>query len=217
MSTHALHRRRALGLGAAATLLYLVTAPAVPNLDGLGYIKLLPHNFAAGHLLYMPALRALSRVVGDGLHAGRLYDALLGGTGVVIFYGIARRLLSSWGEDAASLGATFAACGLAVSYGYWSEANDVEAYAAAMVALFATVRMALSFRPSPTLGRAAATGAVLGLAVLSHLSHVLLSLFVAAYLWRHARRPRRWLPPAIALATGGTLAIAAYAYAALVV
>src|SRR5438445_13387682 len=201
MSTHALHRRRALGLGVAATILYLVTAPAVPNLVGLGYVKLLPHNFAAGHLLYMPVLRALSRVIGDGLHAGRLYDALLGGTGIVIFYGIARRLLSSFSEDAAtgaSLGATFAACGLAVSYGYWSEANDVEAYAAAMVALLATVRMALSFEAAPTLGRSAATGAVRGIAVLSHLSHVLLSFFVAAFLWRHAPRPRRWLAPALA-------------------
>src|SRR5262245_39870213 len=99
MSSHALHRRRALGLGAAATLLYLVTAPAVPNLDGLGYIKLIPHNFAAGHLLYMPALRALTWLLGDGLRAGRLYDALLGGTGIVIFYGIARRLLSAWSEE----------------------------------------------------------------------------------------------------------------------
>ena len=57
--SEALHRRTALGLGAAVTILYLVTAPAIPNLDGLGYLKLLPHNFAAGHLLYMPALRAL--------------------------------------------------------------------------------------------------------------------------------------------------------------
>lgn len=217
MSTHALHRRRALGLGAAATLLYLVTAPAVPNLDGLGYVKLLPHNFAAGHLLFMPVLRALTRLVGDGLHAGRLYDALLGGTGVVLFYGIARRLLAAWSEDAATMGATFAACGLALSYGYWSEANDVEAYAAAMVALLATVRMALAFRATPTLGRAATVGALLGIAVLSHLSHVLLSFFVAAFLYRHARAPRRWVAPAIALAVGGAMSMAGYAYAALVV
>jgi dolichyl-phosphate-mannose-protein mannosyltransferase len=214
--SHALHRRTALALGAAATLLYLLTAPAIPNLDGLGYIKLLPHNFAAGHLLFMPALRALTRLVGDGLRAGRLYDALLGGTGVVLVYSIARRLLAAWDDDAARLGAAFAACGLALSYGYWSEANDVEAYAAAMVALLATVRMALSFAPHPSLGRAAATGALLGVAVLSHLSHVLLSPFVAYYLWRHARG-RRVVPPAIALAVGGALSIALYAYAALVV
>lgn len=211
-----LHRRRALGLGAAATILYLVTAPALPNLDGLGYLKLLPHNFAAGHWLFMPALRALTRVFGDGLRAGRLYDAVLGGTGVVLFYGIARRMLGAWDARAQRLGALVAAAGLALSYGYWSEANDVEAYAAAMVALLATVRLALSFAPTPTLGRALATGALLGVAVLSHLSHVLLSIFVAWYLYRHARG-RRWLPPALALATGAVLSIAAYAYAAFAV
>jgi hypothetical protein len=215
-TSHALHRRTALALGAAATILYLVTAPAVPNLDGLGYIKLLPHNFAAGHLLFMPALRALSRLLGDGLRAGRLYDALLGGTGVVLTYSIARRMLAAWEDDAARLGAAFAACGLALSYGYWSEANDVEAYAAATLALLLTVRMALSYESHPTLPRAAATGALLGVAVLSHLSHVLLSVFVARHLYRHART-RRLLPPLVALAVGGTISIAAYAYAALVV
>jgi hypothetical protein len=221
LTSESLHRRRALGLGAAATLLYLLTAPAVPNLDGLGYLKLLPHNFAAGHLLYMPALRALTRLLGDGLHAGRLYDALLGGTGIVLFYGIARRLLSARPDankdDDVRLGATFAALGLMLSYGYWSEANDVEAYAAAMVALLATVRLALSFASSPTLARAAATGLLLGVAVLCHLEHVLLSPFVAVYLFTHARRPRRFLPPALALVIGGALSLAAYAYAALVV
>ncbi len=217
MSTsHALHRRTALALGAAATILYLLTAPAIPNLDGLGYIKLLPHNFAAGHLLFMPALRLLSRLLGDPLRAGRLYDALLGGTGVVVTYSIARRMLAAWGDDDARLGAAFAACGLGLSYGYWSEANDVEAYAAAMVALLLTVRMALSFAAHPTLLRAAATGALLGIAVLSHLSHVLLAVFVAYYLYRHART-RRFLSPALALAIGGALSLAAYAYAALVV
>src|SRR4051812_50073963 len=101
MNSHALHRRRALGLGAAATLLYLVTAPAVPNLDGLGYLKLLPHNFAAGHLLFMPALRALTRLVGDGLRAGRLYDAPLRGTRGVLPHSIAPRLLAARGDEAA--------------------------------------------------------------------------------------------------------------------
>ena len=215
-SSHALDRRTALALGAAATILYLVTAPAIPNLDGLGYIKLLPHNFAAGHLLFMPALRALTHLVGDGLRAGRLYDAILGGTGVVVTYSIARRMLAAWSDEEARLGAAFAAGGLALSYGYWSEANDVEAYAAAMVALLLTVRMAQSYAAQPSLARAAATGALLGVAVLSHLSHVLLAVYVAYDLHRHART-RRWLPPALALAVGGALSIALYAWAALVV
>ena len=210
------HRLRALGLGAAATIVYLLTAPAVPNLDGLGYIKLLPFNFAAGHLLFMPALRLVAGLVGDGLRAGRLYDALLGGTGVVLLYSIARRLLAGRDDDQVRLGATLAAGGLALSYGYWSEANDVEAYAAAMVTLLATVRMALSFKPHPTLGRAFLVGICLSLCVLSHLSHVLLSFFVAYYLFAHAPK-QRWLPPLIALVTGGTITIATYAWAALII
>jgi hypothetical protein len=73
--------------------------------------------------------------------------------------------------------------------------------------------MALSFAPHPTLGRALATGALLGVAVLSHLTHVLLCPFVAYYLFTHGER-RRWLPPLLALATGGALALGAYAGAA---
>jgi hypothetical protein len=214
----AFHQRRALLLGGAATLLYLVTPPAIPNLDGLGYLKLIPHNFAAGHLLYMPALRALTRLFGDGLRAGRLYDAVLGGTGVVLFYGIARRMLpAAIGEEATRRAAPVAAAGLALSYGYWSEACDVEVYAAAMVALLMTVRLALSYRVHPSLGRALFTGLLLGVAVLSHLTHVLLAPFVAVQLYRHGpRRSRIWHAVA-ALAVGAVLSIALYAYAALIV
>jgi hypothetical protein len=213
-----LHQRRALALGGAATLLYLVTAPAVPNLDGLGYLKLIPHNFAAGHLLFMPALRALSRLLGDGLRAGRLYDAVLGGSGVVLFYGIARRLLpGAIGDEATRRAAPFAAAGLALSYGYWSEACDVEAYAAAMVALLMTVRVALSYRAHPSLGRAVFTGLVLGVAVLSHVTHVLLAPFVAFYLYASAPRHARVWHALIALAVGGVATLALYAYAALIV
>ena len=186
-----------------------MTAPAVPNLDGLGYLKLLPHNFAAGHLLFMPALRALTRLVGDGLRAGRLYDALLGGTGVVLTYSIARRLLAAWDDEAARLGAAFAAGGLALSYGYWSEANDVEAYAAAMVALLATVRLALSFAPHPTLWRAAATGALLGRrrALASDARAACRSSSPTTC--GGTRAGGASLPPLLALAVGGALSLGA--------
>jgi hypothetical protein len=209
------HQRRALLIGGAATILYLVTAPAVPNLDGLGYLKLIPHDFAAGHLLYMPALRFFARVFGDGLRGGRLYDAVLGGTGVVLFYSIARRMLpAAIGEDATRRFASVAAAGMALSYGYWCEANDVEVYAAAMVALLMTVRMALSYRAHPTFGRAIFTGALLGVAVLSHLTHVLLAPFVGLYLhWHGPRRIGIW-HAFTALATGALLSLAVYAYAA---
>jgi hypothetical protein len=211
----------ALALGGLATWLYLSTAPAVVNADGLGYLKLLPHNFAAGHLLYMPALRALTRLLhGDGLRAGRLYDALLGGTGVVLFYGIVHRVLADARRPTgdARFAAVFAAAGLALSYGYWIEAADVEAYAAAMVALLMTVRLLLAYRARPSFLRALAVGALLGTSVLCHLTHVLLAPLVFAWLLGHARSRRAGLGHgAAALALGGAMAIDLYAYAALAV
>jgi hypothetical protein len=190
-------RRRALLLGALATLLYLATAPGVVNSDGLGYLKLLPHNFAAGHLLYMPLLRLATRLLGgDGLEAGRMCNALLGASGVVLFFGIVRRVTGDAGLLAADarFAATVAAAGLALSYGYWVQASDVEAYAAAMVALLTTVRFALAYQRRPSLPRAIFVGIALGVAVLFHLTHVCLSLFVVAALSRrrlHALT-RRW-------------------------
>jgi hypothetical protein len=213
-------RRRAIALGGLATVLYLFTAPGVPNLDGLGYLKLLPHNFAAGHLLYMPLLRAATRLCGgDGLRAGRLANALLAGSGVVLAYGIVRRLVGNAGLLApdARFAATFAAAGLALSFGYWVQGADVEAYAAAIVALLSTVRLALAHRVRPTLPRALAVGVMLGVAVLCHLTHVLLSVFVAASLWHFAAPGKKLLHAAAALATGGALSLGMYAYAALLV
>src|SRR5689334_10016174 len=100
-----------LGLAALAALLYARTAPAVVNPDGLGYIKLLPHNFAAGHLLYMPLLRLAAAVCrGDGLIAGRVLSAAAGAVAVGGLYGCARAL-------AGRFEAALAASGLAVSYG----------------------------------------------------------------------------------------------------
>jgi hypothetical protein len=86
------------------------------------------------------------------------------------------------------------------------------------VALLSTVRLCLAYRARPTAFRALATGALLGVAVLCHLSHVLLSPFVAAMLHAHApSRRARVAHPALALAVGGALSAGAYAYAALIV
>src|SRR4051794_31921880 len=157
-------------------LLYLCTAPAVVNPDGLGYLKLLPHNFAAGHLLYLPLLRAATRLLGgDGLSAGRIVNAMLGGSGVVLMYGITRRALSQlplgrpFSAADIRFASTFAAAGLAVSYGYWIQGADVEAYAAAMVAMLSTVRLCVAYRARPTISRAIGIGVLLGVSVLCHL------------------------------------------------
>jgi len=218
-------RVRALGLGTLATLLYLCTAPAVPNADGLGYLKLLPHNFAPGHLLYMPALRGLTHLLGgDGLSAGRLLNAVLGGTGVVLTYGLVRRALGAlplgrpFSAEDIRFAASFAAAGLGLSFGYWIQGADVEAYAGAMVALLATVRLLVAYAARPTLWRALAVGALLGISVMCHLTHVVLTPFVFAYLFAHAPSRRdSWLHATLAVALGGLSTIGGYAYAALYV
>ncbi len=204
-------------LGLCAALLYLLTSPAVVNSDGLGYLKLLPHNFAAGHLLYMPLLRTATRMLGDsGLLTGRLLNALLGGTGVLLAHGIAH-LAAPLRADRRFV-AALTASGLAVSYGYWAQGGDVEAYALAMVALLALVRVALPYRTRPSLPRAAAMGLLLGLAVLTHLTHVLASLFVVAVCLEDPRGRRAGAgAAALALALGGALSLGAYAYAAFIV
>jgi hypothetical protein len=168
----------------------------------------------------MPLLRGLCRATGlDGLRAGRLLDALSGGAGILLTYGITRRMVArSASAGAARFAATLAAVGLALSYGYWVEAADVEAYSLATVALLATVRLALSYGERPTWTRAAVVGLALGVAVLTHLSHVLLSVFVGVSLTTGAATRRRGLAhAATALLAGGSLALGAYGYAAFVV
>ncbi len=215
MSTGGAHGRRidaavALALAALAGLLYARTAPAVVNPDGLGYIKLLPHNFAAGHLAYMPLLRLAAAIFrGDGLLAGRALSAIAGAVAVGGLYGCARAL-------AGRFEAALAASGLAVSYAAWAQGNDVEVYACALAAVVALLALALAWRARPSPGRAFCVGLALGGAVLFHLTNVLMTPFVIAWMLVLARPLRRGLlHVAIACATGGALTLACYAWAAL--
>jgi hypothetical protein len=86
------------------------------------------------------------------------------------------------------------------------------------VALLSTVRLVLAYRGRPEVWRALAVGVLLGVSVLSHLEHVLLSFFCVAALLRFAPDRRRGVRHAlVALTTGGALALVLYAWAALVV
>jgi hypothetical protein len=197
-------------LGLLAALLYRGTAPAVVNLDGLGYIKLIPHNFSAGHLLYMPLLRMTAALLrGNGLLAGRVANCVAGGVAITTAFGCARSLL----PRAPSV---LAAAGLAVSYGVWVQGSDVEAYAWALASLLGVLALALAYRRAPTPLSALALGLALGGAVLLHMTHVIVTPFVAA--WAIAYAPSRRRAPAlaaIAVGSGGALALGAYAWATL--
>jgi|GEM_PF-2380592 len=213
----------ALLLGTLGTLLYLLTAPSMVNSDGLGYLKLLPHNFAAGHLLYMPLLRATTQLVGDGLRAGRLLNALLGGTGLVLTYGLARRVLRllplgrPFTDEDVRFAAIAATVLLGLSYGYWVESADVEAYSAALVAMLATLRLLSAWMARPTVARAAAVGVLLGLSVLCHLTHVMLAVPCAIIMASTSDRNRGRWHAVLALGLGGVIALSAYLYAAIIV
>jgi hypothetical protein len=201
-----------LALAALAWKLYRETAPAIVNLDGLGYVKLLPHNFAAGHLLYMPLLRATTaRFGGDGLAAGRALSSACGGLSVGLMFLCARSLLGR-------APATLSAVGLAVSYVTWAESADVEVYALALALLLAVFALALAYRLRPTAGAAAAVGVALGAAVLSHLTHALATPFVVAWMALHARRRVVGFAHALfACSLGAAIALAGYAWAAFAV
>ena len=204
-----------LALALGLMRLYYATQPAVVNLDGLGYVKLIPHNFAAGHLLYMPLLRVLARIChGNGLLAGHLLSAGAAALAVAIFYRCARQLL-------ALPSALVAAAGLAVSYAVWVQGADVEAYACALLGLTLVLAAALAWRASPTVPRALLLGIAFAVAVCFHLTHVLLTPFVCVWIFAHSpKRPfahSALLHTALATVTGGALTLGYYAYACFVV
>jgi hypothetical protein len=209
----------AIALGVCAFAVYHATAPAQPNLDGIGYLKrdgYLGHNFAAGHLLYMPLLRlAVHLGHGHALEAGQRLDAVLAALALALSYACARAFA---GRAAAAL----ATAGLLFSYGVWVQGADVESYALSLLAFAMLLALLLAWRAlgaeAPSLEATLAVGLALGIAVLTHLTHVLAVPFVASWMIAHARSRRAGaLHAALALAVGGALPIACYAYAGFVV
>lgn len=197
-----------LALGLLALRLYQGSAPGVVNLDGLGYVKLLPHNFAAGHLLYMPLLRMTTALChGQGLDAGRLVSAVAAAVAVALFYRAARALLA---RPPALLGTA----GLIVSYAVWVQGSDVEAYACALAAQLGVLTLALAYRTAPGLLRAFNLGLALAGAVLFHLTHVLLTPFVVLWAVAHGATRRCGLRDGLfAACVGGAVTLASYAWA----
>ena len=197
-------------LGLLAALLYRGTAPAVVNLDGLGYLKLIPNNFSAGHLLYMPLLRMAAAIGrGNSLRGGLVVNQVAGGTAIATAFGCARALTGRFPS-------VLAAAGLTVSYGVWVQGSDVETYAWALAALLGVFALLLAYRHAPSPLAALAVGLALAGAVLLHMTHVIITPFVAAWLITYAPNRRRGaLHAALAVATGGALSLGAYAWAAL--
>ena len=192
-----------------ALRIYAFSSPAVVNPDGLGYLKQLPHDYAAGHLLYLPLLRALAAAFGgDAFKAGLKLSAYAGALSVALCFGCARALVPR-------RPAVLAAAGLLVSYGAWVQGADVEVYACALAALLVLFAVLVGYRSDPSPWAALAAGCALATAVLFHLTHVLAAPLCIAWMIRHAPSRRRGMAhAAVATATGAALSIAAYGYAA---
>lgn len=190
-------------LAALTAYLYHGSAPALVNLDGLGYIH--ARGIAPGHLLYLPLLEATAWLTDDRLAAGRLLSQASASLAVAVYFVGARVFLGHF----ASL---LAAAAFALSYAVWSRGADVETYAPALLALILVLAATLAYRVRPGLGRALLVGAAWSLAVLIHVAHLVLAPFVAVWIVEFAGSRRRALAhAAVALMAGGALTLAAYA------
>jgi hypothetical protein len=136
----------------AGLALYLVCRPALPNGDGVGYLRAArAGGFAPGHLLYVPLLRLLGEPL---LGRAQFASAVCGALGLA---------LVAWRAS------VWAAVGLAVSWAYLCAASDVESYAPATLALICVL---VARRPAVRVAAAV-------VAILLHLEHVMLLPFLA--------------------------------------
>lgn len=199
---------RVLLVAACAGALYVALWPAVPNGDGLGYLKAQAAGaLYPGHLGYVPLLGAVRRLFGVGarpvemLAAARVVSLVAGLIAVVALGAAARRLVGT--RHAAAL----AAAGLAASFGLLQASSDVETYAPATAAMCLALYLVARRRTGGGGAWTVAAALACAAAVLMHVENVLFVLPMALAL------PRR---DGVALVAGaGVLVLSAYAAAGL--
>ena len=167
-------------LAVAGLLLYAFTRTANYNGDGLVYALAIKDAHSAnlispGHLLYGPLnlkLYQLLQALGLGLSPLAVLqwgNIIVGALSLGLMAAIAVQLLPSRRL------ALLVAVGFGVSYSFWIQATDAEAYASAiMCTLAATLLLVLAKKYPHRQGRyCLAAGALGGLAILFHISMVL--------------------------------------------
>ncbi len=169
----------ALGLGAAALLLYVATlAPTVVTVfdDSLEFQVVLPSLAIAhptGYPLYTLLGWLFSRLpVGDLAYRVNLFSALAGAATIAVLFLTARRL-GSGRLPAAVMGAVFA-----LSVTWWSQATIAEVYTLHGLAMALILYLTLTDRGTRTPWLAL----VFGLALAHHRTTLLLAPGVAVYL-----------------------------------
>jgi len=176
-----LNRQAAL-VALATVAAALLLAPALPNGDGLGYLKAAADPAAGpypGHLGYLALLRALRTVTAAGprpadlLLAARLLSALCGALAVYALAATARLLHPPASASSASW---VAGGGMAASFGLLVSASDVESYAPALAALCVALWALARRRAGGGRGALAAAAIATVAAALFHVENVLFAL-----------------------------------------
>jgi len=185
--------RAALGIAGAALAFYVLLPAAITNGDGLGYHDIVMRGpwwttFRAGHLLYGPAMSLLWSLVST-IGPVSLYRVMLvanqlaGGFAVYLLYRTADQL------GVAPFGRAVASAGLAISYGFWIQASDVETYALSVVFVVASMRRMTIYLARPHRRSAAGLGVLNGLATLLHLTNATLAASSVLLILGAAGRP----------------------------
>jgi hypothetical protein len=201
--------RVALGIAGIALALYALLPAAITNGDGMGYHDSIMRGpwwttFRAGHLLYAPAMSLLWSLVSAigpvSLHRVMLVaNQLAGGFAVYLLYRVADQL------GVAPFGRAVAAAGLAISYGFWIQASDVETYALSVVFVVASMHRMAIYLARPHRRSAAGLGLLNGLATLFHLTSATLAASSVLLILGVAGRPAGGRARAV-LAYGAVLA-----------
>jgi hypothetical protein len=185
--------RAALGIAGAALALYALLPAAIINGDGLYYHEILMRDpwwrtFRVGHLLYAPGMSLLWSLV-SAIAPVSLYRVMLvanqlaGAFAVYLLYRTADQL------GLAPFGRAVASAGLAISYGFWIQASDVETYALSVVLVVASMHRMAIYLARPRLRSAAELGVLNGLATLLHLTSATLAASSVLLILGVAGRP----------------------------
>lgn len=192
--SHPSGTRAALGIAGAALALYALLPAAVINGDGLYYHEMLVRgpwwrSFRAGHLLYAPSMNLLWSLVST-IAPVSLYRVMLvanqlaGAFAVYLLYRTAEQL------GVAPFGRAAATAGLAISYGFWIQASDVETYALSVMFVVASMHRMGIYLARPGLGSVVGLGVLNGLATLVHLTSATLAASSVLLILCTAGRPR---------------------------
>jgi hypothetical protein len=192
---------------AAFGMVYWLFSPATIDGDAIGYLRQVRGTgFSPGHLLYLPLLRTIARLIGYNVlmdlvptfKALSIVSALLS---LILIHDVARRIYDQ-GQ------AIFVVALLGASHAFFRSATQVEVYSVAtllvVAALWASLRARLSSSMPHRICWTAGAGLCCGLGVLFHLSLILLGPSFVLLHFRGSPMGQRFR---LAFITAGSMAV----------